>query len=246
MEANRKKSVGHRAAVVLGMLTGLFMANLAQAERVVERTSALYLLGHYGGKMVDSADANTYFGTGAFSSQIYQQFGAHVGFQFGDMLALEGSIDVGPYRNFRSLYSGPGSVTGTVTTDWNLLTYSVTPALSWAGATAHGSYVNLIGIRLGLAALRNNITDSRPGAPGNISQDLQAFDYGVIVRSEIIASDHFSIGLEGGYDWTRFNNATNPSGNGNSNLDFSGPHASVVVGLWSNAPVKVVGDVEHQ
>jgi hypothetical protein len=223
----------------MGLLGAVPTAPLwADQDRAEVESSALYLLGHYGAKFINNADANSYFGNGGFNNQAYQVYGGHLGFQFNRLVALEASVDVGPFRNFNALYTA-GPVTGTVQTDWNLLTYSLTPALTWAGTTRHNaSYVHFLGLRLGLAALRNNITDTRPGVPGGISNDQQAFDFGVLLRTSFIAADHFSVGVEGGYDWTRFNNATAPGGSNTANLDFSGPHVDVVLGLWSNPPMR--------
>jgi len=215
---------------------------------------ALYLLGGVDGKMLTNTDANNYFNVNSvLGPKGYGSGVAHLGLQFDRYFAVEASVDSGLDRANDMTYYNFGFPTRHITTDWKLTTYSVTPGLTWA---SHDS-VNMLGFRIGQANLSGHVEDDAYGANGSYDQNAQTTDYGLIFRSSTLMADHFSVGLEFGYDWTVFNNISNKNGTGSydppqspernvsttghngdqTTLDFSGGHIALVVGLWSGPPV---------
>ena len=228
---------------------------LHPGRAAAEENNAIYLLAGLDGKMLTNQDANNYFNLpgGQLGPQGYPSFIGHLGFQFRRWVALEASANLGPVRQNDITYNNGFFNTRHIVTSWTVNTYSLTPAITWAG----DGWVNLLGVRLGQANLVGKVNDDAFGINGSYDQSAQTYDIGVVLRSSMIAVDHISIGLEAGYDWTMFNNITNKNGQGSydpvhspernvsgvghggdqTTLDFSGGHVAVVIGLWSNPPV---------
>jgi len=238
------------------VFSALLLAGLLAGPRLQAEPS-LYLMGGVDEKVLANQDANNYFNlpSGQLGPQAYPSGVVHLGMQFSRWMALEASINAGPVRDNDVTYEN--SFFGTtrhVTTHWALTTYSVTPAITWAGPR----YVNLLGLRLGQANLAGHVDDSAYGADGSYDQQARAFDAGVIFRTSQIMLGHLSLGFELGYDWTQFKDIQNSNGHGayssvgspehnvsdnghngdQTTIDFSGGHVAVVLGLWSNAPAR--------
>ncbi|HTA17058.1 MAG TPA: hypothetical protein VK786_04865, partial [bacterium] len=110
-----------------------------------ESTSALYLLGGVDGKLLTNTDADNYFGVPAdlLGPKGYDSPVVHLGLQIERWMAVELSGNFGPDRYNQVSYSSDGGLeTRQVTTQWNLDTYSITPALTWAGP----GFVNFLGL----------------------------------------------------------------------------------------------------
>jgi hypothetical protein len=216
---------------------------------------AVYLLGGIDGKVLTNQDADNYFNLpgGQLGPKGYGGGVVHLGVQFSRWMALEASINAGPVRDNDVTYeNGFFGTTRHVTARWALTTYSITPAITWAGP----HHVNMLGLRLGQAVMAGHVNDTAYGADGSYDQEARAFDGGLIFRSSQIMLGHLSLGFEFGYDWTMFKNIQNSNGTGayssvaspernisdighngdQTTLDFSGGHVAIVLGLWSNAP----------
>jgi hypothetical protein len=221
-----------------------------------ESDSAVYLLAGLDGKMLTNQDANNYFNLDGpqIGPQGYPSPVVHLGLQLMRYLALEASADFGPVRNNDVVYQNFGFTTRRVTTRWGVTTYSITPAVTWAGA----GFVSMLGLRLGVASLAGHVDDNAYGATGSYDQQAKTYDAGLLFRSSQIFVGHVSLGLELGYDWTMFKDITNTNGKGSydpvhspernvsnsghngdqTTLDFSGGHLALVMGLWSNPVVR--------
>lgn len=208
----------------------LFASCLAGASLSAENTGALYVMAGPDYKVLTNQNTNGYFNQGTPSSvQGYPNGVVHLGLQIERWAALEASADFGPYQNYNVNYDN-GVLSGQqVNTHWGVSTYSLMPAVTWCGL----GWVNLLGFRVGLANLYNQTNSSLAAA--SYTQQAQTLDYGLLFRTTYIVMDHISVGLELGYDWTKFNNVRDVSGNA-SGLDYSGYHAALVFGLWSNPP----------
>jgi hypothetical protein len=110
---------------------------------------------------------------------------------------------------------------------------------------------------MGAAVLNGHVVDNAYGVDGAYDEAASALDFGVIFRSSRMVAGPVSLGIEIGYDWTRFTNITTENGTGfyssvsspernisaighHGNvtaLDFSGGHIAIVMGLWSNPPI---------
>ena len=234
----------------------LFASCLVGTALHADGDSALYLLAGLDGKILTNQDANNYFNlpAGQLGPQGIPSGVVHAGFQFKQWLALEASANFGPNRsNSVDYHNGIFGTTRQVTTRWGLTTYSVTPALTWAGM----GFVNFLGLRLGLANLSGHVDDNAYGFNGSYDQSAQTYDVGLLFRSSQIYVSHVSLGLELGYDYTMFNDIKNTNGTGTyatphspernvsnvahngdqTSLDFSGGHVALVIGLWTNSPV---------
>jgi hypothetical protein len=215
---------------------------------------AVYLLGGADAKMLTNTDVNNYFnvsgviGPQGHPSQVY-----HLGVQLTPFLAIEGSLNNGLVREYDMMYENGPFTTRHVHTRWSTSTFSVTPAITFAGP----GYVHLLGLRVGQAVLKGHVQDDAFGTTGSYDSDSTIIDYGLLFRTSCILANHFSVGLELGYDLTRFTNVSNGNGTGTygtphspernitttghngdqTTLDFSGGHVAVLIGLWSGAPV---------
>jgi len=221
-----------------------------------EDTSSFYLLAGLDGKLLTNQDANTYFNASdSCKPQGYPSGVVHVGYQFERWMALEASADFGLSRTNNITYTNGllGTPTREVNTRWGLNTYSLTPAATWMG----WGYANLLGLRMGAAVLNGHVVDNAYGVDGAYDEAASALDFGVIFRSSRMVAGPVSLGIEIGYDWTRFTNITTENGTGfyssvsspernisaighHGNvtaLDFSGGHIAIVMGLWSNPPI---------
>lgn len=237
------------------LIAPLFVAAcLAGAGLHADTDSAVYLLAAGDAKLLTNSDANNYFATkpGQIAAQGYGDGDVRLGLQFGRWAALEASFNMGPFRNYQVVnYASANNAftSSNVTTNWTLYTYSLTPGVTWAGP----GFVNFLGIRFGVANLGGHVNDVSGGADGSYDQYATTPDIGVLFRTSSIFVDHISVGLELGYDYTYFNTVNNDRGTGtytgitgashNANgsatqLNFSGPHIGIVLGLWSNAPVR--------
>jgi hypothetical protein len=237
-----------KSLIGAAMITAAFFASNLPAAPVV------YVMGGIDGKMLTNTDANNYFNVNSeIGPQGYGSGVGHLGLQLGRYFAVEASMDGGLDRTNDLSYYNFGVRTRHVTTDWKLTTYSITPALTWAG----GNSVNMLGLRLGQANLSGHVEDDAYGATGAYNQNAQAMDCGLIFRTSMLMAEHFSVGLEFGYDWTMFDNISTSDGSGSYNppqspernistvahngdrttLDFSGGHVALVIGLWSGSPV---------
>jgi hypothetical protein len=220
-----------------------------------ESSNAIYLLAGLDGKMLTNQDANNYYNlNGQLGPRGYSSGVLHLGFQFKRWMALEASANFGLNREYDVTYeNGLLGATRRVTSKWSTTTYSIMPAITWANA----DYVNVLGVRAGLANLTGHIDDSTYGFSGSYDQEAKTYDVGVLFRTSWIAVGHVSLGLELGYDWTMFRDIKNKNGSGTYEtprptennistfahngdptvLDFSGAHVAIVLGLWSNPPV---------
>jgi hypothetical protein len=222
------------------------------AAAAASAAPALYLVGGIDGKMLTNTDANNYFNVkDELGPQGYGSAVGHLGLQFSRYFSVEASVNGGLDRTNDLTYYNFGAPTRHVTTNWKLMTYSVTPGLTWGNQ----NLVNMLGLRFGQANLTGHIEDDAYGMNGAYDQNAQTMDYGIIFRSSTLVADHFSVGLELGYDWTVFNNIATSNGVGayqspqspdqnistfghggdRTTLDFSGGHVAIVVGLWSGA-----------
>jgi hypothetical protein len=238
----------------------LLLSPSARAEQDAQRSSsAVYLLGTGGGQWLSSDDANRYFNSpGHFGSQVLPAWSARLGFQFARWFSIEADAQFGPQRDYDITYNNGLFNTRRIVTRWTLNSYSLIPAISFSKANMAGACVSSLGLRVGQANLRGHVDDEAFGVSGAYDSEAQAFDYGVVLRFSQIFVEHLSIGLELGYDWTRFTDISNKNGSGSygsphsperdvsgighggaqTTLDFSGPRLSLVIGLWSNPPAR--------
>jgi hypothetical protein len=238
------------------LLSALCLAAcLAAPSLKADTSSAVYLLAGLDGKMLTNQDANNYFNLSGqqIGPQGYPSPVVHLGLQLMRFLAVEASADFGPIRNNDVTYENFGFTTRRVTTRWGVTTYSITPAVTFAGL----GFVNMLGLRLGSATLAGHVDDNAYGNNGSYDQEAQTYDAGLLFRSSQMLLAHLSFGLELGYDWTMFNDIKNKNGKGTydpvhspernvsgvghngdkTTLDFSGGHLAIVMGLWSNPVV---------
>ncbi|HTB22944.1 MAG TPA: hypothetical protein VK914_09580 [bacterium] len=242
-------------------LIGAFLLTACLAGsglRAEETNSAMYLLAGGDAVILANSDANSYFGVkpGQIGTQGYGDGVLHLGLQFGRMAALEASFNAGPFRNYEVVNynsNNPSLGFSQVKTNWTLLTYTLTPAITWAWPGT----VNFLGLRLGVSSLDGKVNSTADAGDGSYDQEGTAPVIGVLARSSAIFAHHFSIGLELGYDYIVFNDVSNSKGTGTysgmngtaydttpsgqqgpkTSLNFSGPHIAITLGLWSDEPV---------
>lgn len=237
-----------------GLILGTILwGTLGAGSLYAQPEGAVYFMGAMNGRYLANQDANTYFN---LDNQIgpkgYPSYSGHLGLQLGSWIAFEASAEVGPVREFEARYDQGIFGERVVRTRWETRTFSITPAVTWVGH----DFVNMAGIRVGLANLAGHVTDDTSSSRGSYDQEAQTYDLGLVLRTSVIASQHFSAGLELGYDWTVFHNIANRNGQGSydpphspeqnvsssghngaqSSLDFSGPHVALVIGLWTGTP----------
>jgi hypothetical protein len=205
--------------------------------------AVLYILGGAGLQLLGDNDASDYFSSnGVDQTSGFATYSGHLGFQFERMMTLELSAEAGPTRNYDIQYSGGAFTNRQVKANWNVATFSIMPAITWTGSNEVATNVSLIGVRVGYAILNGQVTDSVNGNIGNYDQDAHTVDVGVLLRTQFIFFNHVSAGVEGGYNWTRFDSVQNRNRSGvantpaGSSLDFSGPRIAFVLGLWSGNP----------
>jgi len=233
----------------------LLAACLAAAGLGAGTDNPLYLMVGADEKLLGNQDANDYFNLngGQLGSVAILSGVIHAGLQVGRFASLEVSVNLGDARNNDVTYTnGVLGTTREVQTQWNMTTYSVTPALTFAWP----GWVDSAGLRLGFAVLGGHVVDNAYGQDGSYDQSAMTPDIGLLFRTSTIFLRHFSVGLELGYDHTFFSSIQDANGTGTysnvgnpehnvssvghngsqTSLDFSGPHMAVLVGLWGAPP----------